>query len=48
LVESVRLRDLAVVQTIVLMVAATMVAANLAVDLLSALLNPRLQAATGA
>lgn len=48
LVDSVRLRDLAVVQAIVLLVAATMVAANLAVDLLSAWLNPRLQAATGA
>jgi peptide/nickel transport system permease protein len=48
LVDSVKLRDLAVVQAIVLMVAATMVAANLAVDLLSAWLNPRLHAATGA
>ena len=48
LVDSVRLRDLAVVQAIVLLVAATMVLANLAVDLISAWLNPRLQAATGA
>jgi len=48
LVDSVKLRDLAVVQVIVLMVAATMVAANLIVDLLSAWLNPRLHAATGA
>lgn len=48
LVDSVKLRDLAVVQAIVLMVAATMVAANLIVDLLSAWLNPRLHAATGA
>jgi peptide/nickel transport system permease protein len=48
LVDSVKLRDLAVVQAIVLMVAATMVAANLVVDLLSAWLNPRLHAATGA
>ncbi|WP_368416389.1 ABC transporter permease [Falsiroseomonas sp.] len=48
LVDSVKLRDLAVVQAIVLMVAATMVTANLIVDLLSAWLNPRLHAATGA
>ena len=48
LVDSVKLRDLAVVQAIVLMVAATMVAANLVVDVLSAWLNPRLHAATGA
>jgi peptide/nickel transport system permease protein len=36
-------RDLAVVQCIVLLLAATMVAANLVVDLLYAWLNPRIR-----
>ena len=36
-------RDLAVVQVILLMVASTMVAANLIVDLLYGVLDPRLR-----
>jgi peptide/nickel transport system permease protein len=46
LVVSVASRDLAVVQCILLLVAATMVTANLAVDLLYGLLDPRLRAGT--
>ncbi|WP_026872819.1 ABC transporter permease [Inquilinus limosus] len=45
LVTAVTSRDLAVVQALVLLVAATMVAANLAVDLLYGLLDPRIRAA---
>ncbi|WP_458093939.1 ABC transporter permease [Roseomonas sp. WA12] len=45
LVVAVANRDLAVVQCILLLVAATMVAANLAVDLLYGVLDPRLRAA---
>ena len=45
LVVAVSNRDLAVVQTILLLVACTMVTANLAVDLLYGLLDPRLRAA---
>lgn len=44
LVVSVANRDLAVVQIIVLMIAITMVAANLFVDLLYGLLDPKMQA----
>jgi peptide/nickel transport system permease protein len=40
-------RDLAVVQCILLLVAITMVCANLIVDLLYGLLDPRLRAAPG-
>ena len=43
LVTAVSNRDLAVVQTILLLVACTMVAANLAVDLLYGVLDPRLR-----
>ncbi len=43
LVVSVAARDLSVVQCILLLVAATMVAANLAVDLIYGLLDPRLR-----
>lgn len=43
LVTSVANRDLAVVQTILLLIAATMVAANLAIDLLYLWLDPRLR-----
>ena len=46
LVVAVANRDLAVVQCILLLVAATMVAANLAVDLLYGTLDPRLRAGT--
>jgi peptide/nickel transport system permease protein len=45
LVVAVSNRDLAVVQCILLLVAATMVVANLVVDLLYGLLDPRLRAA---
>jgi len=45
LVVAVSNRDLAVVQCILLLVAATMVTANLAVDLLYGVLDPRLRAA---
>lgn len=45
LVVAVANRDLAVVQCVLLLVAATMVAANLAVDLLYGALDPRLRAA---
>jgi peptide/nickel transport system permease protein len=45
LVVAVANRDLAVVQCILLLVAATMVAANMIVDLLYGLLDPRLRAA---
>ncbi|MFE0755494.1 ABC transporter permease [Inquilinus sp. NPDC058860] len=45
LVTAVTSRDLAVVQALVLLVAATMVAANLAVDLLYGLLDPRIRTA---
>lgn len=45
LIVSVTNRDLAVVQCILLMIAATMVIANLAVDLLYGWLDPRLRAA---
>ena len=45
LVTAVSNRDLAVVQCILLLVAATMVTANLVVDLLYGLLDPRLRAA---
>ncbi|MGO1074189.1 ABC transporter permease [Inquilinus sp. CA228] len=45
LVTAVTSRDLAVVQALVLLVAVTMVAANLAVDLLYGLLDPRIRAA---
>ena len=44
LVVAVSNRDLAVVQTILLLVAATMVTANLVVDMLYGLLDPRLRA----
>ena len=47
LVSAVANRDLAVVQCIILLVAATMVAANLVVDLLYGLLDPRLRGAAG-
>ncbi|MDT8262861.1 ABC transporter permease subunit, partial [Roseomonas sp. DSM 102946] len=43
LVVAVANRDLAVVQCILLLVAATMVAANLVVDLLYGVLDPRLR-----
>jgi peptide/nickel transport system permease protein len=43
LVVAVANRDLAVVQCILLLVAATMVCANLVVDLLYGLLDPRLR-----
>ncbi len=43
LVTSVGARDLAVVQALVVLIAATMVIANLAVDLLYALLDPRIR-----
>jgi peptide/nickel transport system permease protein len=46
LVVAVANRDLAVVQCILLLVATTMVAANLAVDLLYAVLDPRLRSGT--
>jgi peptide/nickel transport system permease protein len=45
LITSVGQRDLAVVQCIVLLVAATMVLANLSVDLLYVWLDPRMRAA---
>jgi peptide/nickel transport system permease protein len=45
LVVAVANRDLAVVQCILLLVAITMVCANLIVDLLYGLLDPRLRAA---
>jgi len=45
LVVAVANRDLAVVQCILLLVAMTMVCANLVVDLLYGLLDPRLRAA---
>ncbi|WP_142850210.1 ABC transporter permease [Telmatospirillum sp. J64-1] len=48
LVTAVANRDLAVVQTILLLVAATMVAANLIVDLLYGVLDPRLRQAPAA
>ncbi|MBN9182115.1 MAG: ABC transporter permease subunit [Microbacterium sp.] len=50
LVVAVSNRDLAVVQCVLLLVASTMVAANLTVDLLYGLLDPRLrgQATAGA
>jgi peptide/nickel transport system permease protein len=47
LVVAVANRDLAVVQCILLLVAITMVCANLIVDLLYGLLDPRLRAAPG-
>ena len=46
LVVSVANRDLAVVQAIVLMIAITMVAANLVVDVLYGLLDPKMQLQT--
>jgi len=46
LVVAVANRDLAVVQCILLLVAATMVAANLIVDLLYGVLDPRLRVST--
>ncbi|WP_375597513.1 ABC transporter permease [Devosia sp. Naph2] len=46
LVVSVSNRDLAVVQTIVLMIALTMVTANLVVDILYGLLDPKMQSQT--
>jgi peptide/nickel transport system permease protein len=46
LVVGVANRDLAVVQTILLLLAATMVAANLAVDLLYGWIDPRMRTAT--
>ena len=45
LVQSVAARDLAVVQTIILMIALAMILANLAADLLHARLDPRVRAA---
>ena len=45
LVTSVAARDLAIVQTIVIMVATTMVLANLLVDLLYGWIDPRLRVA---
>lgn len=48
LVVAVSNRDLAVVQCILLLVASTMVAANLTVDLLYGVLDPRLRATAGA
>jgi peptide/nickel transport system permease protein len=45
LVVAVANRDLAVVQCVLLLVAATMVIANLAVDLLYGALDPRLRSA---
>jgi peptide/nickel transport system permease protein len=47
LVTSVANRDLAVVQTILLLIAATMVTANLAIDMLYLWLDPRLRDARG-
>ena len=47
LVVAVANRDLAVVQCILLLVAATMVASNLVVDLLYGLLDPRLRTGRG-
>jgi peptide/nickel transport system permease protein len=47
LVTAVANRDLAVVQCILLLVAATMITANLVVDLLYGLLDPRLRAGQG-
>ncbi len=46
LVSSVSSRDLAVVQALVLMIAATMVVANLTVDLLYGVLDPRIRVAS--
>ena len=46
LVVSVANRDLAVVQCILLMIAATMVVSNLVVDLLYGWLDPRLRSQT--
>jgi peptide/nickel transport system permease protein len=43
LVQAVSARDLAVVQALVLVMAATMVTANLIVDLLYGLLDPRIR-----
>jgi peptide/nickel transport system permease protein len=47
LVQAVGQRDLAVVQTIVLLIAATMIVANLVVDLLYGWLDPRIRSAGG-
>jgi peptide/nickel transport system permease protein len=47
LVVAVSNRDLAVVQCILLLVAATMVISNLIVDLLYGVLDPRLRAGAG-
>jgi len=44
IITSVARRDLAVVQCIVLLVASTMVIANLTVDLLYTVLDPRMRA----
>jgi peptide/nickel transport system permease protein len=46
LVSAVAARDLAVVQGLVLLIAATMVIANLVVDLLYGLLDPRIRVAS--
>jgi peptide/nickel transport system permease protein len=48
LVTSVGARDLAVVQALVVMIAATMIVANLAVDLLYGLIDPRIRVGGGA
>ena len=48
MVMSVASRDLAVVQCILLLVASTMVVANLTVDLLYGVLDPRLRRGGGA
>jgi len=48
LITAVSNRDLAVVQCVLLLVASTMVLANLAVDLLYGVLDPRMRAAAGA
>jgi peptide/nickel transport system permease protein len=47
LVVAVSNRDLAVVQCILLLVAATMVASNFVVDILYGILDPRLRTARG-
>jgi peptide/nickel transport system permease protein len=48
LVTAVGMRDLAVVQTIVLLVATTMVGANYLVDIAYGLLDPRIRASNSA
>ena len=47
LIDAVTVRELAVVQTVVMMTAASMVFANLAVDLLYQVIDPRKRSASG-